>query len=149
MQFWGMLNVFAPQSGLQSFQLSRLSQLLGPIHPSGLCTRWLEQTSNLDLLLWCLCNAAGSALYQPHDDMASKSTRSLPPCVEQWIISPNSPLLPSYGCLAFLWLPCVTYSYLWLPCATYSYLQLPCATYYCILAETTLFIYHDLVSLAG
>jgi hypothetical protein len=46
--------------------------------------------------------------------------------------------LPSYSCLAFLWLPCVTYSYLWLPCATYYY----------ILAETTLFIYHDLVSLA-
>jgi hypothetical protein len=85
MQFWGMLNVVAPQSGLQSFQLSRLSQLLGPIHPSGLCTRWLEQTSNLDLLLWCLCNAAGSALYQPHDDMASKSTRSLPPCLQRHV----------------------------------------------------------------
>jgi hypothetical protein len=51
--------------------------------------------------------------------------------------------------VAFLWLPYATYSYLWLPCATYSYFQLPCATYYCILAETTLFIYHDLVSLAG
>jgi hypothetical protein len=40
-------------------------------------------------------------------------------------------------------------AFLWLPCATYSYLWLPCTTYYCILAETTLFIYHDLVSLAG
>jgi hypothetical protein len=40
-------------------------------------------------------------------------------------------------------------AFLWVPYATYSYLQLPCATYYCILAETTLFIYHGLVSLAG
>jgi hypothetical protein len=30
-----------------------------------------------------------------------------------------------------------------------AFLWLPCATYYCILAETTLFIYHDLVSLSG
>jgi hypothetical protein len=75
MQFWGTLNVFAPQSGLQSFQMSRLLHLLAPIHPSTLCTRWLEHTENLDLLLWCLCNAAGSALSQPYD-LSSKSTRS-------------------------------------------------------------------------
>ena len=28
-----------------------------------LCQQWLQQTENLDLLLWCLCNAAGSTLH--------------------------------------------------------------------------------------
>jgi hypothetical protein len=64
--------------------------------------------------------------------------------VEQWTVSPNSPLLLSCGCL-----PMVALYGLWLPYATYRYYQLPCATYYCILTKTTLFIYHDLVSLAG
>ena len=62
MQFWGMLNMFVPQNGLQPFHMSRLARLLATIQPSALCTRWLEHTSNLDLLLWCLCNAVRSAL---------------------------------------------------------------------------------------
>jgi hypothetical protein len=53
--------------------------------------------------------------------------------VEQWTVSPNSPLLLSYGYLPMVALCC---------------LCLPCATCYCILAKNTLFIYHDLVSLA-
>jgi hypothetical protein len=67
MQFWGMFAIFVPQRGLQSFHMCRLALLLTPIHPSTLCTQWLEHTANLDLLLWCLCNAAGSALRQLHN----------------------------------------------------------------------------------
>jgi hypothetical protein len=73
MQFWGMFGIFVPQSGLQSFHMCRLAQLLKPIHPSALCTQWLEHAANLDLLLWCLCNAAGSALHQSHNGMPTQS----------------------------------------------------------------------------
>jgi hypothetical protein len=73
MQFWGMLGLFVPQRGLQKFHMSRLAHLLESIPPSTLSTQWLEHTVNLDLLLWCLCNAAGSALHQSHDDTPSQS----------------------------------------------------------------------------
>jgi hypothetical protein len=85
MQFWGMLSSFVPQSGPQSFQMSRLSHLLAPIHPSTLCTRWLEHTENLDLLLWCLCNAAGSALHQSHNRTSSKPTQLMPAWLQHHI----------------------------------------------------------------
>lgn len=78
MQFWGVSKPFVPQSGIQSFQMHRLSQLIAKMQPSALCTRWLESTSNLDLLLWCLMNAAGSALHQPQLSTSSKSTQLLP-----------------------------------------------------------------------
>lgn len=72
MQFWGMMNMTVPQSGLRSFHASRLASLLASIRPSALCKRWLEHTGNLDLLLWCLCNAVRSALYpQPNSAMPS------------------------------------------------------------------------------
>ena len=67
MQFWGMFSPFVPQNGIQSFQLGRLSQIIRSVQPDNLCKQWLQQTGNLDLLLWCLCNAAGSALHYSRD----------------------------------------------------------------------------------
>jgi hypothetical protein len=58
--------------------------------------------------------------------------------VEQWTVSPNSPLLLSYGCL-----PMVALCYLCLPSVALFYLLLH------IGKDHTLYIYHDLVSLAG
>jgi len=78
MHFWGMSKPFVPQSGIQSFQMQRLSQLIAAMPPSTLFTRWLEHTGNLDLLLWCLCNAAGSALHQQSDNISSTSSHQLP-----------------------------------------------------------------------
>lgn len=78
MQFWGVSKPFVPQSGIQSFQMDRLSQLIATIPPRALCARWLKFTSNLDLLLWCLMNAAGSALYQLSLSTSSESTQLLP-----------------------------------------------------------------------
>ena len=78
MQFWGVSKPFVPQSGIQSFQMDRLSQLIAKMQPSALCARWLKSTSSLDLLLWCLMNAAGSALHQRQHSTSSKSTQLLP-----------------------------------------------------------------------
>lgn len=78
MQFWGMLHITVPQSGLQSFHMSRLTSLLASIQPSTLCTRWLEHTGNLDLLLWCLCNAVRSALYP-------QTNGALPPWLQRHV----------------------------------------------------------------
>ena len=80
MQYWGTSKMFLPQSGIQSFQMDRLSHLISTMQPSALCTRWLEHTSSFDLLLWCLLNAAGSALHQPQ-----------PPTLQD-----SAPLLPSW-----------------------------------------------------
>jgi hypothetical protein len=78
MHFWGMSKPFVPQSGIQSFQMHRLSQLIATMQPGTLFTRWLEHTGSLDLLLWCLCNAAGAALHQLQDGTSSPSTHRLP-----------------------------------------------------------------------
>lgn len=89
MQFWGMLGLFVPQRGLQTFHMSRLAHLLEPTPPSNLCTQWLEHAINLDLLLWCLCNAAGSALHQSrsqaHNSTPPKPTQLLPAWLQQHI----------------------------------------------------------------
>jgi hypothetical protein len=85
MQFWGVSKPFVPQSGIQSFQMDRLSQLIAAISPNALCTRWLESTNNLDLLLWCLMNAAGSALHQPQLSTSSKSSQVLPTWLENHV----------------------------------------------------------------
>lgn len=89
MQFWGMLGLFVPQRGLQTFHMSRLAGLLEPIPPSTLCTQWLEHTVNLDLFLWCLCNAAGSALHQsqsqPHNSAPSQPTQVMPDWLQQHV----------------------------------------------------------------
>jgi hypothetical protein len=82
MQFWGTLGLFVPQRGLQTFHMFRLARLLEPIPPNTLCTQWLEHTVNLDLLVWCLCNAAGSALHQSHNSTVS---RSMPAWLQQHI----------------------------------------------------------------
>lgn len=78
MQFWGMLHITVPQSGLQSFHMSRLASLLASIQPSTLCKRWLEHTGSLDLLLWCLCNAVRSALYP-------QTSGALPPWLQHHV----------------------------------------------------------------
>jgi hypothetical protein len=78
MQFWGVSKPFVPQSGIQSFQMDRLSQLIAKIPPNALCTRWLKSTSNLDLLLWSLMNAAGSSLHQLQPSTSSESSQLLP-----------------------------------------------------------------------
>jgi hypothetical protein len=80
MQFWGMLSMFVPQNGLQPFHMSRLASLLASIQPSTLCTRWLEHTGNLDLLLWCLCNAVRSALLQQ-----TNGTNTMPPWLQHHV----------------------------------------------------------------
>jgi hypothetical protein len=85
MQFWGVSKPFVPQSGIQSFQMDRLSQLIARIEPDALCTRWLESTSNLDLLLWCLMNAAGSALHLPQPSTPSESAQLLPPWLQSHV----------------------------------------------------------------
>jgi hypothetical protein len=77
-QFWGMLHITVPQSGLQSFHMSRLTSLLASIQPSALCKRWLEHTGSLDLILWCLCNAVRSALYL-------QSNGALPPWLQDHV----------------------------------------------------------------
>jgi hypothetical protein len=86
MQFWGMFAIFVPQSGLQSFHMCRLALLLTPIPPSTLCTQWLEHTANLDLLLWCLCNAAGSALHQSHNGAPLEPAQSMPAWLRHHVI---------------------------------------------------------------
>jgi hypothetical protein len=63
MQFFGNLAVFCRQTDIQSRQLSRLAQAITSIDPSDLCTRWLEATGSLDILLWTLCNAGVSFLH--------------------------------------------------------------------------------------
>lgn len=78
MQSWGMSSTFVTQGGLQGFQLCRLSRLIESIEPSTLCTQWLDHTGNLDLLLWCLCNAAGSALHQSGTSASPKSMQLMP-----------------------------------------------------------------------
>ena len=78
MQFWGMLHITVPQSGLQSFHMSRLESLLASIQPRTLCERWLEHTGSLDLLLWSLCNAVRSALYP-------QTTGALPPWLQDHV----------------------------------------------------------------
>lgn len=64
MQFWGMTSAFVPQFGIQSHQLSRLSNIIASLDPSDLSTRWLQSTGNLDLLLWILCDAVIAALHR-------------------------------------------------------------------------------------
>ena len=85
MQFWGMSKPFVPQSGVQSFQMLRLSHLIATMRPGTLCTRWLVHTGTLDLLLWCLCNAAGSALHQPQNCTPSKATPLLPTWLQRHV----------------------------------------------------------------
>jgi hypothetical protein len=62
MQFWGNMIWFLEQTDIQKHQLSRLAQAITSMDPSILCTRWLELTGSLDLLLWTLCNAGVSVL---------------------------------------------------------------------------------------
>jgi len=62
MQFWGNMIWFLEQTDIQKHQLSRLAQAITSMDPSTLCTRWLELTGSLDLLLWTLCNAGVSVL---------------------------------------------------------------------------------------
>ena len=63
MQFFGNLTVFCEQTDIQSHLLNRLEQTIAFMEPSTLCTRWLEATGSLDLLLWTLCNAGVSVLH--------------------------------------------------------------------------------------
>jgi hypothetical protein len=91
MQFWGMLSMFVPQNGLQPFHMSRLASLLASIQPSTLCTRWLEHTGNLDLLLWCLCNAD-----RPFSSKPTARIRCHPGSSITSVISKISSALPTH-----------------------------------------------------
>jgi hypothetical protein len=59
--------------------------------------------------------------------MAAAALRFERLLVEQWTVSPNSPLLPSYGCLV---LPMVAFSCLVLAATAYCVASMPqlCAT---------------------
>jgi hypothetical protein len=64
MQYWGMMLFLTHKPEIQRSQLRRLADIIAPVDPSTLCTRWEELTGSLDLLLWTLCNACISVLHQ-------------------------------------------------------------------------------------
>lgn len=76
MQFWGMTSAFVPQAGIQSHQLSRLSNIIASLDPIELSTRWLRSTGSLELLLWILCDAVIAALH--HQKSPQHSDDHLP-----------------------------------------------------------------------
>jgi hypothetical protein len=63
-----MMTFFTHQPDVQNRQLRRLEKIIAPVDPSTLCLHWLKLTGSLDLLLWTLCNAGISALYQRNTD---------------------------------------------------------------------------------